>query len=369
VLPFPAHREALLLEPLDVLFCRGGRPYAAGHAASAELPTPQVIAGAIRTGLLTAEGLLPAAGTRIDDATFSRLITVRIRGPLLWRNGEPLVPVPADLVWNLKRGQGRRELSEGDTPIDGCPQGVRLRPMLNLPDFTAAKKDCPQWRPLWKKEPEGRRDFEPISGRWLPASALVGYLRGESVPVSTLVEAKDLYDQESLTHVGIDPESGTAQVGILFSQTVLRLRRGVCLYVEIDRAGWKPLPTSIAVGGDRHRCRVEVIKPDLRLDTLPTKGRTALLHLTPAIHAAPHWCASEWQSRLVSAAVGASQPVSGWDWRESRPKPTRYAVPGGSVYLLDGDVPIDTHGAQAGHLDDLAVGYGWTVAGTWNYAE
>ena len=369
MLPFPANREAILLEPLDVLFCRGGRPYAAGHAASAELPTPQVIAGAIRTGLLAAEGLLPAAGARIDDATFARLMTARIRGPLLWRNGEPLVPVPADLVWNLKRGQGRRELSEGDTPIDGCPQGVRLRPMRQRPEFITEKEKCPQWRPLWKQEPEGRRDFEPMNGRWLPASALVGYLRGEGVPVTALVDAKDLYDHEPLTHVGIDPESRTAQDGILFTQTVVRLRRGVCLYVEVDRAGWKPLPNSIAVGGDRHRCRVEVVKPDPRLNAVATKGHTTLLHLTPAIHADPHWCAPEWRSRLISAAVGSSQPISGWDWRESKPKPTRYAVPAGSVYFLDGDLSMEAQGAQAGQLDDLAAGYGWTVAGTWQYAE
>jgi CRISPR-associated protein Cmr3 len=368
VLPFPASREALLLEPLDVLFCRGGRPYAAGHAAAAELPTPQVIAGAIRTGLLAAEGLLPGPGDRLDDATFARLQAVRIRGPLLWRNDEPLVPVPADLVWNLKRGEGRRELAESDTPVADCPQLVRLRPLKERPGFVATKDGSPRWRPLWRQEPEGRRDFEAVTGRWLPASSLAAYLRGEAIPPSVLIPSGRLFDQEALTHVGIDPDSGRAEEGRLFGQTVLRLKSDVRLYVEIERAGWKPLPASIAVGGDRHRCRVEVLKqPDARLHGQPTKGHTTLLHLTAAIHVAPQWCAPEWRERMISAAVGQGQPVSGWDWRENRPKPTRTTVPGGSVYFLDGDLPMEPQGGQAGSLDDIAAGYGWTVAGTWTH--
>jgi CRISPR-associated protein Cmr3 len=39
--------------------------------------------------------------------------------------------------------------------------------------------------------------------------------------------------------------------------------------------------------------------------------------------------------KLVAAAVGRREPVSGWSLREKRPKAVRWMVPAGSVYFFE----------------------------------
>lgn len=46
----------LILDPLDVLFFRDGRPFTASERLLSGLPLPQTLAGAIRTALLQQVG-------------------------------------------------------------------------------------------------------------------------------------------------------------------------------------------------------------------------------------------------------------------------------------------------------------------------
>src|SRR5262249_33971757 len=106
----------LRLDPLDPLLFRDGRPFDAATIAQSGLPTPQTLAGALRTALLHAwdDRFLAEIKQRKRELRSAPgwITTCRFRGP--WPalfDGEntasapvPLLPTPAVLV----RDEGRR---------------------------------------------------------------------------------------------------------------------------------------------------------------------------------------------------------------------------------------------------------------------
>src|SRR5262249_51732318 len=113
----------LRIEPLDTLFFRDGRPFEAANRVTGGLPTPQTLAGALRTALLARTGF------RFDAFAQQRkrhpnveaaltackadpgVIDAHFRGPFLALANdsgpvEPLLPMPA--VLTRARGDGGR---------------------------------------------------------------------------------------------------------------------------------------------------------------------------------------------------------------------------------------------------------------------
>jgi CRISPR type III-B/RAMP module-associated protein Cmr3 len=100
----------LVLDPLDTLFFRSGRPFGAGLRGASELPTPQDFAGALRSFLLERAGAdfeamrgKESLAGALTAAGAGWLATARFRGPWLAevQNREvrkPLFPAPADIV-------------------------------------------------------------------------------------------------------------------------------------------------------------------------------------------------------------------------------------------------------------------------------
>src|SRR5262249_14829738 len=136
----------LRLEPLDTLFFRDGRPFDAAARATGGLPSPQPLAGAVRTALLARAG--------VDFSRFARLqrherpalaaalqacgapgwvVQTRFRGPwlALWRAGhdtvESVLAVPATLarVPGLKREEPGLWLRAD--PLAEAPPGWECR--------------------------------------------------------------------------------------------------------------------------------------------------------------------------------------------------------------------------------------------------
>lgn len=138
----------LTLEPLDTLFFRSGRPFGAGLPGESGLPSPQNLAGALRTFLLeragadfeAMRGKAPAAAFAAAGAPW--LAGVRFRGPWLAevstsKSPRPFVPLPADLF-----AQGGRHL--------------RMRPVTK--DLPGWQPPEPAMKPLWL------RDAKPDKG-------------------------------------------------------------------------------------------------------------------------------------------------------------------------------------------------------------
>jgi CRISPR-associated protein Cmr3 len=68
--------------------------------------------------------------------------------------------------------------------------------------------------------------------------------------------------------------------------------------------------------------------------------------------------------KIAGAAVAEGIPVSGWDLARGGPKPTRFAVPAGSVYFLDEFMTDAIDNLSEGE-DDLLAGYGCCLKGVW----
>lgn len=75
----------------------------------------------------------------------------------------------------------------------------------------------------------------------------------------------------------------------------------------------------------------------------------------------------------MGAAVGRRVPVSGWNLRENKPKPVRWAVPAGSVYFLEVPHAFNRQKLLEAWLkplsddqEDQRDGFGCALWGVWN---
>lgn len=352
---------ALLIEPLDLLFCRDGRPIVAGEGAAAgsSLPGPQVLAGAIRTTLLRQRGFLPADGGRPQQAHLDAVLKVAVRGPLLadLRTAAPLIPMPADLV--------------GDKPKHGQVGSARTRlhPLAGIPGWTAPP-DAPQALPLWPR-PERADRTKPQGERVRPgaSAAQSGFLtwagfqtwQAGGVPAAADIRAADqLFATEVRTQVGLDVASAIAADGVLFSTRYLRLTQHVGFYVEIDGADDFPQAGTLLLGGDRRQAGFSRLSAPVAWQA----SGSVMLALTPTILAAEDGrCPATWKAHCRGLAIPGAESVSGWDLAanggKGAPRPTRWAIPAGAVWHLGESV---TTPSSIGC--ECSSGFGWTARGT-----
>lgn len=343
-------RIALTLSPLDVLFFRDGRPFDAESRAAGGLPTPQVVAGALRTALLEAHG------ARFDETPravlFARLVAekcpraawiadVRVRGPWLEKGGTVLVPTPAVL-------HTRKKIPGGAvTRLAPLPGGL-------LPGWAAGR------RPLWAA---GEAVTVPAGG-FITLAGLQRFLAGEDVAAADLVLPDDLYLFDDRTGLEINAQRLSAEPGRLFGVRFLVLKDGVRLYVEVDVPDGAPTDPFagvrfVALGGEGRRARLDPAALVRWPEHLSGPKRLLLL-TTPGLFGGAIPTALE--GRLAAAAVPGPVAVSGWDLARHGPKPTRFAVPAGAVYFLNDNTEVSPASA------DPELGFGVTLTGGWTDA-
>jgi CRISPR type III-B/RAMP module-associated protein Cmr3 len=386
----------LLLKPLDVLLFRDARPFESGDTGRTQWPTPATFAGLLRTHMMQAAAIDPAklhglhAPAPEQRHWFGRL---RFRGPWLyveqpmkvqaWKAQEkremniargPLVSTPADLV---RLGKGSND------PVR------RLRPLdkLDLPGWAPR---CTGMLPMWLASDAART--ESAAG-WLDECGLKRYLAGDDLQ-ATDVHATDCFAvREDRTGIGIDPDRLTADQdrGLIYSASFWRLLPGVCFYGEFD---WPddaprvppidqmlPAPLVLPWGGERRGVSVEQVTPfdwQSLEPALPNDNLITLL-VTPGVfwNGKHRWKPRE-QGTLRAACVPKPLPISGWDMagiaengHQPRPRPTRFAVPAGAVYLWtrgkqNTDEPI-ARGLRSicDKPQDADNGWGLALSGIW----
>lgn len=374
----------LLLHPLDMLFFRDGRPFGPRDSGHSILPTPQTLAGMIKTHLMRTAGLNPRQlrglhRTSAEGGNGHWLGSVRTRGPWLYRGaasgakaaGAPLVAVPANLVGQGKRGEG--------SPL-------ALAPLENAP---------PGWpmegtglRPLWSAGPG---QIGAVSG-WLDQPGLEAYLHGKAVGAENICQAEDLFDWVDRTGIAVDRATATAQDGAIYSTRMLALKPGVSFYAQVELPATAPAPQELFPkalclpwGGEGRRVNVELLAAPFAWPLVPPKeGRMLSLLITPGIFSNGQY---PWRPRergtLIAAAMARPLAVSGWDLagsveggREPGPRPTRFAVPAGAVYFWSRSEKKESTGTtdEPQCLDTLVdrprdadAGWGMALCGSWNY--
>lgn len=378
---------ALILQPQDLLFARDGRPIVAGEGAAAgsALPSPQVVAGAIRSAVLKARNQLPASGGPVAPEHLQQVLQIRVRGPLIWdhatRNaegqvtglkpvaeGKPLLPCPADCVAPEK-------------PKHGAAHGVeiaRLRPLAEkhiLPGW-APPANQPHLRPLWSDKPvalKGKPDDSVRARAWhaqpgyLTWSGFETWAKGGDPLVNDFRQTDDLWTTEVRTQVGLGVDTATAEDGRLFSTRYLRLRTGIALYIEVDGADAEfAKGGSLLLAGDRRLAQATVVKPIAF--PKPTGPHLAAVAITPTLVAEPSQVMpADWLTLVRGTAIPGSDPVSGWDLAANggagAPRPTRFAIRPGAVWHLAGlSAPTTAIGRET------ESGFGWLAWGAWRPA-
>lgn len=350
-------RIGVRLEPLDLLFFRGGLPMSEGIRAKSVLPSPQTFAGMIRTMLLERTGAnfdlmrgKPTLAEACRAAGAEWVAQVKMTGPfpamIRDKGMEPLFPCPA----NVRKVRGSSDSI-----------GVLLPSCAAVPGWDPP---LPGMLPLWR----GGARFEKESPEWITWTGLQAYLRGQPLEPGHFRKTDELLEWEERTGVGIDPQTHASREGILYTTRSLRLKPGVVFYGEIELPeDGVSLVTGVATwGGERRRVKVSGEAP-LEWPSPAKQDRSLILLLSPAFFEKQWRPAAIPEGVLRAAAVKGPYAISGWDLARGGPRPVRFGADGGSVYFCEGWEPGGTTLAE--NEDDNLAGYGFFVKGTWNYAQ
>jgi CRISPR-associated protein Cmr3 len=346
------------LEPLDTLFFRDGRPFAGATRGEGGLPQPRTLAGALRTRLVSHfVDLRQLPGMRqqvpsIEEA-LRRLgcpewvLRTRFRGPWLARgkDTEPLVPAPVILA------------REGDSLF-------RLAPMEpeRLPGWSDPRGLWPLWR-------AGGTDAKPAGG-YLSLCGLRAFLEGGVPELADHVRAEDLYGFDERTGLAITPDTLTGIDGQLYGIRLLALKKDVSLCAEVVPGDGAPpdvvdhLLSPLPLGGEGRHVQARLVP---RLwdwpNVAPAKRSLWLLTTAAPLRQAHRPDELPVGTMVRAAATAAPVAFSGWDVAGNGPERTRFAVPAGATYFVEGEfAPLQ--GSFCGSAD-ADVGWGMALRGTW----
>ncbi|WP_420632382.1 type III-B CRISPR module-associated Cmr3 family protein [Candidatus Leptofilum sp.] len=391
--------ELWIIEPRDPLIVRDGRPFGPNPGARAKtlpFPFPSTIAGGVRTRAGMDEN------GRFDTDKIDKVKQMKVKGPLLIdcdsKDETPfLVPAPRDMLMFQSAGEEAKKSIVNLVPLVpvkqedlqcNLPEPLEYTVGLELIDLQKPAKGVPAfWH--WAKFAD-----------WLSNFA----------PKPTLVEKTEQgissLPQNSRTHVAINPESLAAREGDLFATSALEFMNSaklpdddkpsalsnakqMGLALEVDNANELSIDQGFAsLGGERRlvQWRLSPLSfpdwPEGLLESVEKDGACRLFLLTPAFFT------HGWQpTRLLekrygvkpllkAAAVGKPETVSGWDFENRQPKPTRRLVPAGSVYFVQFELEANANlqaWLKAVWMDCWSddemlrdAGFGLTAVGRWD---
>jgi CRISPR-associated protein Cmr3 len=369
---------------LDTLFFRDGSPFNANELQSGAQtcfpPSPQTLVGAIRASAASELGWNGEnRGSNWDEhcrealGTGNDLGPLRFRGPFLFRNGEPLFPVPADLLGKPT------ELNEDPDAKVGRPADlVRLRP-------GRTPRDCDLGS---VRLPEAARDN--ITGRkqlhgdwWMNLAGISAVASGDCPSPQDLIHRGELWKVEARVGISRDPDSRTTREQALYAPRHIRPQSRVCVNMFVEglsqqAAAGMAIPRVQSVGGESRGCWLDVsdaalpVPAPLPWSVVDNKLRYSVLVLTPLATSSPPLPNEAFLGLpgvVVSACLPRPQFWGGWDSVENRPLPlTPHLAPGSVVFLeadaREADGLRQWHGTSIG--DKCAWGFGVIVLGTWN---
>jgi CRISPR-associated protein Cmr3 len=340
----------------DPIICRDGRPFGAGQGnrmRSLEWPLPSVIAGSLRSALGN------SANREFSLAVAQELLQVEVAGVFPVAGNKLFLPLPQDCVVH-----GRRALRAMPQTFDsgGCDwPGQSLRPV------TLTTEQAPD-------------DFKPEEApAWWPINRYAAWLAGENIAFDN--EFLSAPESDIRTHVQLDPQTGAAEEGNLFTTAALSLshlrRHGssatgtfrsrfaeIGLTARVRAQDWcgdeaAKLNRLQTMGGERRLACWKVTSetggwlcpPEIRA-TLAGTSRVRMVLATPAVFRhgwRPGWLNEQLVGqppganvtlRLVGVSIQRWRAVSGWSLadlpgQKRGPKPVKRISPAGGVYFFE----------------------------------
>jgi CRISPR-associated protein Cmr3 len=390
----------LLLHPLDTLFFRDGRPYnqddpGQAEAASHFPPHPPTVAGAVRAALARAMGwsggpwddrLKKTLGDGVDwQRGDEQLGQLRFAGPYVLKDGKPLFPAPLCVV----KGKSK----DGADVIDQLVPGQEVECDLNKARLPTVPK---------REDVEGWKTLERI---WLTVEGMKRVLKGETPEPSQMHKAGEIWRSEP--RIGIErhaetrttgrfaPKDGEREKGALFAASHARLAEGVALGIEVAGVNGVDLDVRRVsgelspLGGEGRSVFVELQEGVFKLPGAPDlgSGKTAdngvlrymVCLITPAYLDDPwpgpggHLSGPEGAlpGHVVSACVGRTVVVGGWDSAARGPLPLQPLIPAGSVWFMEAQAD-EAKTVQSWHGKAIGRAAGWgfgrVLIGRWRPA-
>jgi CRISPR-associated protein Cmr3 len=359
--------------------------------------------------------------------------SLRVLGPLPLRDGVLYLPRPADVVPRgekqvvvmapLAASAGRS--SPAVAGVDLCRDGKH-------PGHGASPEGPGRWLRGVAAVVEPSKDQ---AGAWVSLADFLRLIRSGPGETVELPAVEDLWDTEFRIGIEVDPETRTAAEGKFYTAEHLRLREGVRLWLaaelspvadrrEAETARLQELAgAALTLGGESRQCRVRASRAELAVEPppLPAEGPWGIRWVlaTPAVFEGgwrPGWVCAEtgavclvaevprepgesrldWRlrirksepvrARLVAVCSGKPIAFSGWEVLAAKdgadesaknpgPKPTRLAVPAGSVYYFEAESRQEAealvrvlHGrTRSDRFGEKGMGLGF--CGTWKPLE
>lgn len=333
------------IKPLDTLFFRDGRPFSMGAETWAKPifpPYPSTVYGAIRTWLIFERGSLrefeegkyKELGEIIEsEKNGSKEIkkgNLKIKGPFIGLYDNLYFPVPFDFL--KKKGAPQNE--KNNLFYTYC---------INKPEIFIS--DYPLENIL-----VNRNDFElEESNGFINISSLKDYLVDSQQDV-TLTEKKEIFLEEKKTGIKRSRETLSSEEGNLYRIPMIRLKREVSLFVDIDGLDSYPQEGMVQLGADWKVVKIEKTEKDLfkelrEIDFQLNNKIFKIYFATPAIFEKgwiPGWIDNsnfkgeynEINLKLVACSTGKYNLIGGWDLVNKKPKPMYKAVSAGSIYYF-----------------------------------
>ena len=342
--------EYRFIEPLDAIFLRGNRLFGQGSAPGDAVmpPWPSVFAGATRSWMLASAGVSPAAfgaGKCVLEGPLGKALgTAEEPGEFvlahvtLGRESdagvEVLYPCPADIVISVGSDEN---ISVDMLEARALPNGLHCS--LVLPQA-----------PVLRREARGKA----VNGYWLTSTGWRRYLLGEAPAASECIHQRELWTLERRLGIGMDKARRTAAEGQLYTTDAVHLSRDprVGFVVAIDGVDASVLPVGpdvLRLGGDGRGASIRSMPipgaSECDAGRIMQSRRFRLVLTSPGIFSGGwrlpgldtdgSWRFPGGRARIVCAAVGRGQTVSGWDLATRQPKPAQRVAPTGSVYWFE----------------------------------
>jgi len=304
----------LRIEPLDILLFRDGRPFGLGDSARSVFPpSPLTFQGAVRAKLWANKEQIPESWLDPESPP------LKFYGPFLEKDDTLLFLIPS----------------------------AALRCSFVETKFMDKSNCNIEWI---KKLPFPQEGDDRIL--FLPLPQFKDYLKGEVKDIYP-IDCNQLWMEEERPSIRITPESLTvSEEDALFTISFTRLKSGVRFSFFVEAEENEELlgeilskePRALILGGERRPVIYELRKEDLRdlfrdvRETIENGAQGGdvmkIIFLTPSIPK-ENWIPNSLGGRnIISALIPKPVAIGGWDYRENKPRPLRYALPAGTTFWV-----------------------------------
>ncbi|NIA10562.1 MAG: type III-B CRISPR module-associated protein Cmr3 [Nitrospiraceae bacterium] len=321
------------IDPLDTLFFRDGKPFTMGEdswASGIFPPYPSVIYGALRSAYFSNHIDELKKATTWNDPT-KNLKIKGIHFSVKDEDANIYLPLPNDCV--QRKGDGDNVVST-----------------LRMDELADVKSSCPTRYVLKSTITE---KVESVSAGLIDITSLKKYLECTNDSFFPILKITDKVLAEPKIGIGISNKTGTAEKGMFYRVGMNRLD-GLSLLIDFEGLDL-PEEGMMKLGGEGkavyYKKPEEPISPpiyDSKVD-----GTMFKLYLSTPVIFKKGWL-PEWMDeydligeykglklKLLTASIGKTISIGGFDMKARKPKPMRKAVPAGSVYyfeIVEGDI-------------------------------